>query len=783
MKLHTSRSRWSWAVVACVMLVSLQSVGNAASAAYSPNSLSYVPNEYIIQAVAGSSLQSVSTSLSQLGGVLVKALPLPDTYLVRMGQSSGIGARRVMAGGVAYAPWVIKSFCPNAVYKVHAVPNDEHWADLWGMRSINMPQAWNIQKGSASVTVAVIDTGTGNHPDLVGRLVPGWDFIDNDADPSNDMIGHGTHTAGTIGAQGDNSIGVCGVCWDGVKIMPIRVFGTAGSTTDIVIQGEDYALQQKADVVNMSYGGPPGYSDPIEHAKIQEMAAAGMILCASAGNDGFNTPPWVASPALFPECIAVAAIGPNDEIAPYSSSGPGNEVDIAAPGGDSFLGMNAEILSTIVTWNGTTPVYDYEWMEGTSMACPHVAGAAALLLSAGIPAADVRSRLESSARKVPGMDKKKFGNGILDVNAALSNGSITIIKPTKGGTVNSYPDFRLNIRGIDPTSVRVYLDYADANGDGIPDNTANEIPVLAGVAASGYLNGTRSAISFNWAQISPNVPLATGLHFIYVIANTSVGGDPVFDWGTFTVASKTITAGQHLFAFPYGLTTTNPDGTVTVNALPSDLLIDAATSQPVDFRVQISDRARLIRWSAPQSAYYSYITGLANSAQNTPLFDDRCWLNPVARMLLPDGTIQAVPTAGGFLGQDPTQSLQFPAGAGFWLILQKDAVISSGYTEINAPQGFGIYLYKGWNIIGNPYTHDVPLTAVRLTYQGVTRTLDQDQLQPRPWVDGTFYGYKSGSGYEIVPPDQRLLEPYAGYWLRALVGGISPRESLVMTVQ
>lgn len=785
MKVHRSQSRWLWLVVACFMLVSLQSVAIAASAAYSKNSLAYVPNEYIVKAVPGSSLQAVNRSVSLLGGVVVKTLPLPDTYLVRMGQSAGSG--NLVSTHMVVSPWVIKSFSPNVLYNLHAIPDDLYWTNnkLWGLKKINMPQAWNAEKGSASVTVAVVDTGVADHPDLLGRIAAGYDFIDNDAFPNNDMNGHGTHVAGTIAAQGDNQIGVCGVCWDGVKIMPIRIFDATGTanSTDVIVQGLDFALNNNADVVNMSLGAPYGVHDPNLQLKVQELDAAGIIVCASAGNNALTGNPGVGEPASYPECIAVASVGPNDEIAPYSSFGPGNEVDIAAPGGDQYLGIDAGIWSTFVMWNDTTPIFDYESLQGTSMACPHVAGAAALLLSAGIPPFEVRSRLETTARKLSGMDKKRFGNGVLDVNAAMSNGAITITKPAKGGTVSQYPDVRLSVRGIDATSIAIYVDYADANGDGMPDNTANEIPVLAGVQASGYLNTARTAISFNWAQIMPNSPLAGGLHFIYVSAKTMVGDELVYDWGTFSVATKTISAGQHLFAFPYGLTTTNPDGTVTVNSLPSDILMDAATSQPVDFRVQTPDRARLIRWSASQGGYFSYLTGLADPASNTPRFDDRSWLNPVTKMLLADGTIQAVPTAGGFLTQDPLQTLQFPAGTGFWLILQKDAVVSNAVTEISAPQGFGIYLYKGWNMIGNPYTHAVSLSAVRLTYQGVTRTLDQDQLSARPWVDATFYGYQSGSGYQIVPPDRRQMEPYEGYWIRALVGGISPRETLVMIVQ
>lgn len=779
MKQIIARYIWLWLSV-CLILAGLQ-------AAYAD---AFVPNEYIIRVAPGSSLQTVRQSIAQLGGEVVRVLPLPNAYLVRMGQpaaTTGSGGT-LRASRVAATPWVVTRFAPNLKYAKSAIPDDQYWTNnkLWGLTKINMPRAWDTNKGSSSVVVAVLDSGVANHPDLIGRILTeqGYDFVDNDIDASNDRDGHGTHVAGTIAAQGNNQIGVVGVCWDGVQILPIRVLDEYGDgTTDSIILGLNYAWQNGADVVNMSLGRDYGFYDSEMHEQIKILDQAGIILCAAAGNSGFSANPGVGEPASFPECIAVAACSPNDSIAWYSSYGPENEVDITAPGGDqNFGGYDAGIYSTMVHWSAENPIFTYGAEQGTSMACPHVSGAAALLLSAGVPAGDVRNRLESTARKVSSMDKRKYGAGILDVAAAISNGTISIVKPTKGSTVSANPDVRLNIRGIDPASVAVYIDYADANGDGLPDNLALETPVIAGVATAGYINATGTAIAFNWSQVTPN-PLATGLHFIYVSARTTVGGDLVSDWGTFEVAGKIIPAGQHLLAFPYGLSTTNPDGSVTVDGLPSDLLIDSATSQPLDFRLQTVDRARLYRWSTPVGAYYSYITGLADPGQNTPRFDDMAWLNPVTRMLLPDTSIWSVPTAGGFLADDASRKLQFPAGTGFWLTLQRDAVLNGAYTEISAPHGFSTYLYKGWNIIGNPYTHTVPLTAVHLNYQGITRTLDEDLRSPRPWLDAIFYGYESGVGYKIVPSDRRLLDPYQGYWVRALVGGISPREALTMTLQ
>ena len=792
MKSQMSRIGRDLILTACLLVMCLLPAGayTLQTAAAASNSSYYVPNEYIIQAVAGSTLQAVQQSMSSLGASVVDVLPLPDTYVVKTGAvttgSHGGSVNQYHAAVLGYtSPWVVKTWCPNYIYKPTAIPDDEFWSKQWNMPQIHMPQAWNVQKGSASVIVAVIDSGVGNHPELLDRLVPGYDYINNDADASDDVIGHGTHVAGIIAAQGDNQMGVCGVCWDGVRIMPLKFLDyseNSGSTSN-EIKALNFALQNGANVVNMSYGTDnPLVDNVVEHAELQVLADAGIILCAAAGNgaQSLEYPPYVSPPAKYDECIAVGAVGPQDEIAPYSSYGPEDEVDIAAPGGDPTFGDDALVYSTMIFGGDTsTPTFGYEAECGTSMACPHVVGAAALLLSQGVSASEVRSRLVSTARKpVSGtFDVRKFGAGILDVSAALANGSLSLAKPVKGSVVTQCPDFKVNLRGIDPTSIYIYVDYT---GDHCPG--ASDVPVLATVAAAHYLDSTRQTLSFNWTDVS-KTPLEPGKHTLYVSGLTSFGGETKSDWGTFTVASRIIHAGQHLVSFPYQFANTNPDGTVAISELPSDVLLDASTGEALDFRLSTTDRARLIRWNAAQSYYASYITGLVPPYDNTPSFDDKAWVNPLTNMLLSDGTVRAVPTAGGYL-TDNNSSLQFPTGTGYWLILQKDAVVNSSLTVYTAPQGIKIPLYKGWNLIGNPFGREVPLSSVHLSYQGQSqRTLDEDQLSSSHWVDANFYGYTSGSGYEIVPSDKRMFEPYEGYWVKANVGGISPYESLYMILQ
>ncbi|ABR30723.1 peptidase S8 [Thermosipho melanesiensis] len=315
----------------------------------------------------------------------------------------------------------VKYVEPNYIYRAYAVPNDTYYEYQWHYEAINLPKAWDIIK-SANVVVAVVDTGVSfTHPDLQGIFVQGYDFVDNDTDPTDPAqdVSHGTHVTGTIAALSNNGKGVAGVNWGGygIKIMPIRVLGADGSgTLDAVAQGVRYAADHGAKIINMSLGG--GGDSQILREAIQYAYNKGVTIVCAAGNE--NGP--VSYPAKYPETIAVASVRYDLQRAPYSNYGP--EVDVAAPGGDTSVDQNGDgyadgVLSTAWTPNnGDT----YMFLQGTSMAAPHVAGVAALLYASGkTTPEEIRAALKNTAKDLgPAGEDDYYGAGLIDAYAALN---------------------------------------------------------------------------------------------------------------------------------------------------------------------------------------------------------------------------------------------------------------------------------------------------------------------------------------------------------------------------
>jgi subtilisin family serine protease len=369
---------------------------------------------------------------------MTEAVAMGDTFRVTFDKrtpAEQAAQQLSQVAGVQYAE-------PNRYRETSITPNDPSFASQWGLNKINVPAAWDRTTGSASVVVAVIDTGVDlNHPELAPLLVPGFDMVDLGASPTppagfrfegdfqtrdsvpQDEVGHGTHVAGTIACLSNNSQMVAGVTWQ-CRLMPIKVLtrivkianpadvrGT-GSAADISA-GIRWAVDNGARVINLSLGGSA--DTMVERDAVAYAIANGVVVVAAMGNAGAAGP--ISYPAAYPGVVAVGAIDIADRRASFSQVGP--HIDVVAPGVD--------VLSTV--WNDSTAT-----MSGTSMASPHVAGVAALVLSikpslSGAQVADILRQTARPLRDNPGdpVPNNNYGFGCVDALGAVNRASPPVL--------------------------------------------------------------------------------------------------------------------------------------------------------------------------------------------------------------------------------------------------------------------------------------------------------------------------------------------------------------------
>jgi serine protease len=298
-------------------------------------------------------------------------------------------------------------------------PNDPLFERQWHLRAMGAPAGWDGSPRGRGVTVAVVDTGIAPVEDLAGtKVLTGASFVPGTRSAVDDQ-GHGTHVAGTIAQTTNNATGTAGVAPE-ATLLPVKVLSSIGlGSSAWIAAGIDYAVDEGADVINLSLGG--GYSAVIHNA-IKKAEKQGVVVVAAAGNSGRRGVSW---PGALKEAIGVSATGPDGTLAPYSSYGEG--VDIAAPGGDKRKPGGGVLQDTIDGRGG----HHYAEFQGTSMATPHVAGAAAVLLSTGMPPDAVRRTLLASARTQGEGWNEKYGYGNLDLGKALSKGVGATVDATR----------------------------------------------------------------------------------------------------------------------------------------------------------------------------------------------------------------------------------------------------------------------------------------------------------------------------------------------------------------
>ena len=384
----------------------------------------------------------------------------------------------------------------NHVVTIAETPNDPSFSQLWGLnntgqtggtsdKDIDAPEAWELATGDPDVVVAVADTGVDfGHPDLtsqrwVNTLDPvngadddgnglvddwsGWDFVNDDNDPVDDHD-HGTHVSGTIGASGNNGVGVVGVNWN-VKIMALKFLNAAGSgTTADAIASTLYAADHGADVSSNSWGGGPfdqALLDAIEYG-----ASRGMLFVAAAGNDAFNNDVTPTYPATYGSAavLAVAATDHNDGLAFFSSYGA-TTVDLGAPG--------VNILSTT---RGST----YKSFNGTSMATPHVAGAAALVEDRfpGATLYGIKALLLNTVDPAAALAGRTVTGGRLNIGSALAcdlEPQVVLDAPRNGFVVGIGDVVPIEVLGAD-CAVPAGLGNVSVTVNGVPVPLSAESP-------------------------------------------------------------------------------------------------------------------------------------------------------------------------------------------------------------------------------------------------------------------------------------------------------------------
>lgn len=435
--------------------------------------LPFVPGEVLVKFRSGAFGRAESRALSSLRGPVDTAGThwVGDAMLVATpGEPDAVRA----AERLAEQPEV-EWAQPNYLRSIHATPNDPSYLRQWNFAAIGMPAAWDINPGgSDEVTVAVVDTGvstttasypmplwTGSaiemvsipvavNPDIASaRILAGRDFVFWSG-PVIDMVGHGTHIAGTVLEDTNNDAGFAGIAYR-ARLMPLKAcYGyweiqftlsalgvpgfvdprETGTCPDSAVSDAiRYAADNGARVINLSLGGPT--PSPITREALQYAVSRGAFVAISNGNQYLRGNPVEYPAAYAPEfagVMSVGAVGPRLARAPYSSTGA--HLEIAAPGGDATLGVAAAIFQVGLQssdFSAATVIrprfdrYTDVPMQGTSMATPHVAGLGALLYSQGIrsPGA-IEGALRQSARDLGAAGRDdEFGDGLIDARAAL----------------------------------------------------------------------------------------------------------------------------------------------------------------------------------------------------------------------------------------------------------------------------------------------------------------------------------------------------------------------------
>lgn len=445
---------------------------------------------------------------------------------------------------------------PNYIYHATAVPTDPDFSNYWGLQNtgqvvngtyggsgvdIDAVTAWDTLTDCSVVLVAVVDSGIDyNHPDLAANIwsntsetadngidddgngfiddIRGWDFVYGDNSPM-DTRGHGTHVAGTIGAEGNNATGGVGVCWQ-ASLMPVRVLdGDGAGTTENLVAGVEYAVANGAKIINLSLGGT-GYSSLFNTA-IADANAAGVLVVAAAGNDGGDNDLAPIYPASYdqPNIISVAAINQLNSLASFSNYGA-NSVDVVAPGVDIYSSIPGR--TSVCSWN-----FDDGTKQGWTTSTYNTSTATAVTDTMGVTTATANSGSYSLTDSIVGNYESNRVYTATSPTCDLSGVSDAKLEFAANLSVEFFYDRVLPLVSSDGTAWTSLLDNSFYTGH-------------SGGWATGAFDlsswGNTAALQVRWTLTTDGSGVDDGVYFddIAVTKPTStyVGTEYAFNQGT-----------------------------------------------------------------------------------------------------------------------------------------------------------------------------------------------------------------------------------------------------------
>lgn len=765
----------------------------------------FKPGEIILMVKPGTAQADVTRLANLVSAKTVNPLLLDDTYHLILDANHQDAVSTSNAVAQLKLDPSVRNAVPNRIRYTHAgavaTPNDPRYAtgEQYGLAMINMPQAWVLQKGDITKTIATLDSGFDTkHEDRPNFRADSFNATDNSnniqynspADGEND---HGVATSGVFGANTNNGKGIAGVVWNRVPVLAIKGFdnsGNQGFSLATELNACAYvaknAVADNITVFTLSLGGAGGSTDPTdpEVVAFQAVLDAGVNICASSGNSGPNT---INFPAGIPFIISVGATGRSkSQLTSYSSTG---KVDIVAPGGET-AGTAAD-PNGFADPNGILLCYGgggYQFEQGTSFSCPHVAGVLALLRSVpGVTQAKAKSALLTNADSKSTLQTQvpdtNFGYGFLDAYAALKSVSYVIsidnplgVDPTTGNptpagsttvpaplqtlrpqvsvsmsnvaVVNSVPQYTVTVTGGTSTTTLISNGVinpaaADANG-----SLVSNLYVV-----NNSVNGfTQYTVSFSYRLPDSPVSQQQQLSATYVPADPTVTVTP--SQVQFNVTPYSFPSGLSMVSFPVVETPGDSPNPAIPNREISDILGLTGTSQT----------AVLYRWvnssvvgaNGIPVVQGQYAINNAGAANNLPQLAS---LHPTDVTTSP---VPAIPPNADPSNPNNTVTNSNPAGLAYFLNLSSGAAVRS-FGRTFDTQTIHVPIHEGWNMIGDPF--DFPIAFANLAIQKSDGTLlNAPQAATANLILPFIYRFVGGS-YVFQTLPNGTLYPWDGNWI------------------